>query len=225
LAERVGTRERLTLTTSDGVTLEAELRMPPAPTRTGVAFAHPHPEHGGTMASILVPRAGDALVEAGYAFLRWNFRGTGRSGGAHGEGKAEPQDVRAAADLLRARGVERLVLAGLSFGADMSMCAAPEVPGVLGVVAVVPPIWYLDEAHWRRLAAWGRPVRFVLAEDDVIRAKEQVVELAARLPDAAFTVVPGADHLFSQHRAEALAAIVACVGELAAAPEPHEEQP
>jgi uncharacterized protein len=216
MAERIGTRERLTLTTSDGVTLEAELRLPESPASVGVTFAHPHPEHGGTMGSILVPRAGDALVEAGFAFLRWNFRGAGRSGGAHADGKAEPEDVRAAAAVLRARGCDRLVLAGLSFGADMSMCAAPQIPAVLGVVAVAPPIWYLDEAHWRGLAGWGGPVRFVLADDDVIRAKEQVVELAARLPDVRFTVVPGADHLFSKHRAEALAAIVGYVRELAA---------
>jgi alpha/beta superfamily hydrolase len=207
------------LRTADGVGLEGELRLPDREPFAGVAFAHPHPEHGGTMGSILVPRAGRALQAAGYAFVRWNFRGAGRSEGVHDDGVSEQDDVRAAVDLVAAHVRSgRVVLAGWSFGADMALCAAPTDERVVGVVAVAPPLWYLSEAAWRRLAAWGRPVRFVLADDDQYRPKEEVRELAAGLPDARFEVVPGARHLFAGRLDEAVAAVASAVHAVAPPP-------
>jgi alpha/beta superfamily hydrolase len=209
--EPAGSREGVWLRTADGVDLEAELRLPREEPVAGVAFAHPHPRHGGTMGTILVPRAGDALQAAGYGFVRWNFRGAGRSGGEHDDGVDEQHDVRAALDLVAGRCGGRVVLAGWSFGADVSLCAAPTDERVLGVVAVAPPLWYLGDEGWDRLAAWGRPVRFVLAEHDRYRPEEEARELAAGLPDVGFEVVPGAGHLFTGRLEEAAAAIVAAV--------------
>ncbi len=210
-----GPRERVRLETADGVTLEGELRLPGRQPIAAVAFAHPHPRHGGTMASILVPRSARALQAAGYAVVRWNFRGVGNSDGEHGDGDAERQDVRAAVACLAGRGLDRIVLAGWSFGADMSLRVAPTEARVVGVVAVAPVLWYLDEADWRRLVAWGRPVRLLLADHDRYRPKEQARELAARLPDVADTVVAGSEHLFARRVDQAVAAVVAFVREIA----------
>jgi len=222
--EPPGTRERVWLRTADGIDLEGELRLPEGGPVAGVAFAHPHPRHGGTMGTILVPRAGRALQAAGYAFLRWNFRGAGRSGGEHDDGEGKQHDVRAAAGLVAGSCGGRVVLAGWSFGADVSLCAAPTDERVAGVVAVAPPLWYLGDADWDRLAAWGRPVRFVLADHDRYRPKEEEVrELAAGLPDAGFEVVPGAGHLFTGRLDEAVAAVLAAVR--AVAPPPGQSAP
>src|SRR5713226_5957071 len=107
-----------TLTTADGVTLEALVAEPPTP-RGGVVICHPHPLYGGDMDNPVVVRLAEVFGEMGLATLRFNFRGTGQSTGAHGAGVDEQHDVEAArvhlASIVGAKGV--LVLAGYSFGA------------------------------------------------------------------------------------------------------------
>lgn len=56
------------------------------------------------------------LVARGHAVLRFNFRGTGDSTGAHDRGSAELHDVAAAVDLARQRDLP-LGITGWSFGA------------------------------------------------------------------------------------------------------------
>lgn len=56
------------------------------------------------------------LADRGHAVLRFNFRGTGASTGTHDEGEGELNDVSAAMELARERGLP-LGLAGWSFGA------------------------------------------------------------------------------------------------------------
>jgi alpha/beta superfamily hydrolase len=133
--------DRLRFETGGGLALEGELRLPPggAPPRAGVSFATAHPRHGGSMRAALISRVGQAVVADGLAFLRWHFRGSGASEGVHTDGELEPGDIRAAAGLLAGRGIERIILAGWSFGGDMSLRAAPGVPGAVGVIAVGPP--------------------------------------------------------------------------------------
>ncbi len=80
------------------------------------SFAHPHPLHGGTMHNKVVYRAAQALTRAGYATLRFNFRGVGLSEGRHDSGRGEVEDFRAALDEAeRSEGLP-IVAAGFSFG-------------------------------------------------------------------------------------------------------------
>src|SRR5688572_2580189 len=62
----------------------------------GVVICHPHPLYGGDMENNVVQVITRALVKQGIAALRFNFRGVGLSGGRHGEGIGEQEDVRAA---------------------------------------------------------------------------------------------------------------------------------
>ena len=107
--------ERLELTVSDGVTLEARIDSPDQPERFTV-FCHPHPLQGGSMNAPLMIAVANRLVERGHAVLRFNFRGTGASTGSHDKGNAELEDVTAAMELARGRKLP-LGLAGWSFGA------------------------------------------------------------------------------------------------------------
>ena len=107
--------ERLELTASDGVTLEARIDSPEAPERFTV-FCHPHPLQGGSMNAPLMIAVANRLVERGHTVLRFNFRGTGASAGSHDDGNAELEDVTAAMELARGRELP-LGLAGWSFGA------------------------------------------------------------------------------------------------------------
>ena len=119
----------LTLTTPDGLSLEAELATPERAPRAAAVLCHPHPQYGGTMRSIVIGALFDALPAAGITCLRFNFRGVERSTGAHDDGHGELLDVRAAlATLAEGRaGDEPVVLAGWSFGATSS-CDGPIFP-------------------------------------------------------------------------------------------------
>ena len=80
-------------------------------------LAHPHPQFGGSMRSIVIGALFSALPSAGVAALRFNFRGVEGSEGTFDEGRGERQDVVAAVDVLHpiTEGLP-LVLAGWSFG-------------------------------------------------------------------------------------------------------------
>src|ERR671910_831156 len=65
-----------------------------------VVFAHPHPQHGGTMHTKVVYQSAKGLTRIGCAVLRFNFRGVGRSAGAFANGEGEADDFRAAMDYL-----------------------------------------------------------------------------------------------------------------------------
>jgi hypothetical protein len=112
-------RERITLATSDGETLEARWDTPDDPTG-GVVFCHPHPLQGGSMMAPLMIAVARRLVERGFAVLRFNFRGTGNSTGSHDNGEAERLDVTAAVDEVRGKGLA-LHLSGWSFGAGVGL--------------------------------------------------------------------------------------------------------
>ena len=99
--------------------------------------AHPHPLGGGTMHNKVVYHAAKAFSHFGLPVLRFNFRGTGLSEGAHDEGRGEVLDVRAALDWLTRRypGLP-LLFAGFSFGSNVGLracCSDPRVGGMIGI--------------------------------------------------------------------------------------------
>src|SRR5581483_11002385 len=130
--------EPVSLHTSDGLALEAELSVPDDAWAAAV-LAHPHPQFGGNMRSIVPGALIEALPRAGVAALRFNFRGVEGSEGAYDEGRGEQLDVIAAIDALSeiAEGLP-LVLAGWSFGADTSLAVGDE--RVDGWAAIAPPL-------------------------------------------------------------------------------------
>src|SRR5205807_6967937 len=91
--------EPIRLKTADGLVLEGELAVPDEPWAAAV-LAHPHPQFGGNMRSIVIGALFAALPSAGVAALRFNFRGVESSGGSFDDGRSERLDVVAAVDLL-----------------------------------------------------------------------------------------------------------------------------
>ena len=67
---------------SDGVRLHGHLA--PGDGRRAVVITHPHPLYGGDMNNPVVMTIAEVYRQAGYAVLRFNFRGVGRSGGNSG---------------------------------------------------------------------------------------------------------------------------------------------
>src|SRR6478752_5129220 len=97
--------------------LEALLEAPEGAPKAAVVFAHPLPTHGGTMHTKAVYQGAKGLLRAGFAVLRFNFRGVGKSVGEFTGGPGEREDFTAAIDYMAAKypGLP-LWAAGFSFG-------------------------------------------------------------------------------------------------------------
>jgi len=196
--ERGVTVESLTLQTTDGVTLEAERAVPAgltgATSRASVVLCHPHPQYGGTMRSIVIGALFDALPAIGCTVLRFNFRGVERSTGTHDEGRNELLDVQAAVDAaVGARAAaEPIVLAGWSFGADMTLCT-PD-PRLAGWVGIAPPLRFRTD--FDAVAHDARPKLLVLGQHDEFRDPASVVEATDDWAATEIDVIAGASHFF-----------------------------
>jgi alpha/beta superfamily hydrolase len=206
------TVESLVLTTGDGVTLEAERAPAPEGSRATAVLCHPHPQHGGTMRSIVISALFDALPPAGITCLRFNFRGVEGSEGVHDDGDAESFDVLAALDACAGTRApaEPLLLAGWSFGADMALSTHDD--RIAGWLAIAPPLRGPD-----RFVAVARDARLkllVLGQHDEIRDADSVIEETASWAATDVDVIPGASHFFMGRTDRVVAAALGFVDRL-----------
>jgi alpha/beta superfamily hydrolase len=137
--------------------LEALLETPEDAPRAVALLCHPHPLFGGTMHNKVVHRVARALRASGYAVLRFNFRGVGKSEGRHDLGVGEIDDARAGLDWLRNRfpGLP-YTLAGFSFGSRIILnlgCALPDAYRLiaLGFPAKRDPVGVLAQCATPKL--------------------------------------------------------------------------
>lgn len=163
---------------------------------------HPHPEYGGDMHNPVVLAAAGACVAAGWAALRFNFAGVGASGGGFSGGGEEVRDVEAAVAALRGllpEGVP-LAIAGYSFGAWAGTRAACDVADLRRVIAIAPPLAFLD---WTFAASLRAPLSVIVGDRDQFCPLDRLADLAA----AEVVVLAGADHFLAGRDAEVAAAI------------------
>ncbi len=186
----------LRLHTTDGIDLQAELALPDTGPRAAAVICHPHPLHGGSMHTPVGDALFRALPDIGVAALRFNFRGVEGSSGSHDDGRGEQLDVVAAVDsLLAAVGAEvPLVVAGWSFGADVSLAVTDE--RIAGWVAIAPPLRVLD------IEAFGagtdqRPKRLLVPEHDQFNPPASAADRTADWANTSIEVVAQADHFLA----------------------------
>jgi alpha/beta superfamily hydrolase len=97
--------------------LECALDLPDDAPRGLGLVAHPHPLYGGTMDNKVAQTLARAFVTLDYAAVRMNFRGVGKSEGAHDAGRGETDDMALLLAHMRQQYPELPVaLAGFSFG-------------------------------------------------------------------------------------------------------------
>ncbi|MEW5708029.1 MAG: alpha/beta fold hydrolase [Pseudomonadota bacterium] len=162
----------------------------PGPSRRGIAvIAHPHPLYGGTMDNKVVTTLARAFEGEGFAVVRFNFRGVGRSAGAFDQGEGETDDAVAVAKWACATlGENPLWLAGFSFGAAIQARAAERLhPARL--VLVAPAV--------TRIATPSVPADTLVIHgerDDVVPLGE--VMDWARPQELPVLVIPGGEHFF-----------------------------
>jgi alpha/beta superfamily hydrolase len=186
--------EDVTVTVPAGPVLEARLSLPPDP-RGALVVCHPHPLYGGDMDNPVVVRAVEVGQDMGLSTIRFNFRGVGRSTGAHAQGPGEQDDLRAALSTLRARlpAGRPVGLVGYSFGAWIAAGVAATTAPLAGLCLVAPPLAMLDFAG---LDPGGAEVLLVAGTRDPYCSQAGLAALGARLPRSEVATIEGADHFF-----------------------------
>lgn len=184
--------------------------------RGAAVFGHPHPLHGGTMHNRVVYRAVQALTAAGYATLRFNFRGVGLSEGRHDGGRGETGDYRAALDRAAAEAGEPLVAGGFSFGAAVALRAIAGDARVVAAIALGLP---LATESGRLVPRPTVPTLYAVGERDTFGPPDELARFVGG--SGTVVVVPGADHFFEgglDAVVEAIAGFLAAIPDRRAAP-------
>jgi alpha/beta superfamily hydrolase len=165
-----------------------------------VALCHPHPLHGGDMANTVIKALAEAFTGVGFAVLRFNFRGVGKSTGHYAQGIGEQEDAKAALTWLSAQAgidVSRLFLAGYSFGARVTLAVASTDPRVHGFLVVAPPTRHGD---WPSLTSCRGPKIFICGDCDPHTIPEALANVVKRLDEPKRLVIfQDADHFFVGH--------------------------
>ncbi len=194
----------VSLDTADGLRLDGDLTMAPAP-RGGVVVCHPHPLYGGDRFNPVVTHLTRTLAEDGWAALRFDFRGVNDSEGVHGEGVDERLDVAAAIDTLSMLTDGPIWLIGYSFGSMVVLSVTH--PRIDGWVAIAPPLAALPG---QVLAAGDhRPTHVLVARHDQFSPPDATLPIVADWTNAQVNVLESADHFLAGH--------LAAVGEFARA--------
>jgi alpha/beta superfamily hydrolase len=190
---------------SDGIELSGDLRTEGGTGNLGGLVLHPHPLYGGDRRNGVVVAVAGALTEAAIPSLAFDFRGAGESGGTHGGGVPEIDDVLAAAAAIKknVKGVTSIALVGYSYGAYVASLAARTLNPVC-IACIAPPQGMLP---CDALNGFKGPILLAAGDNDQFAPIDSVRELARRT-GARLEVLKNADH-FLWGREEEAARIVA----------------
>ncbi len=185
---------------ADGLSFEGVLDRP-EPTRAGLVLCHPHPQMGGTMNAPMLLALRQALVARGWAVLRFNFRGIGRSEGRPSTGEEEVAETHAAIALLRER-LDRLpvAIAGWSFGGAVAVRAAAEDDALAGCVGIAPAVDAKPDVTSGLPSPdeldLGVPLLFVCGSNDEVVPPEACGAWIADIEHGEFVELPASNHFF-----------------------------
>jgi alpha/beta superfamily hydrolase len=170
-------------------------------------LCHPHPLYGGTMHNKVIYSIAMALNQIGFATVRFNFRGVGRSSGSFNHGIGEQRDVEAVMDHFHKLYPDALkVIGGFSFGSKVGLMAATRddrVSAILGAGVTV------DVADFGFLKEYERPKLIIQGSLDQYGQPEAVREWFRELRDPKKLIfIDGAVHLFDGKLTELKSAII-----------------
>ena len=178
-----------------------ELIIDTPDTVRGIALVcHPHPLFHGTNTNKVAHTLARAFRDLGYAALRPNFRGVGKSVGSHDNGDAETEDMLAVISWAQSRwGGLPLALGGFSFGAFVQTRVAARLADSVTpagrIVLVGTAAGTVTGARSYTTEPVPDDTLVIHGEVDETVALANVMAWAApqELP---VVVVPGADHFF-----------------------------
>jgi len=167
---------------------------------------HAHPQGGGSMNTRVITGLYDIFKRRGYATLRFNLRGVGRSVGEYDHGQGELQDAATVLDWMQALNPNASLcwIAGHSFGAWIGMQLLMRRPEIRGFISVSPPMnmydfGFLAPCPTSGLLAYGSADR-ICPPDEIERVSEKIrIQKGTMLTHK---IIPGAGHLFEDHAEE-----------------------
>ncbi|MFZ6649502.1 alpha/beta hydrolase [Undibacterium sp. TJN25] len=156
--------------------------------------AHPHPLYGGTMDNKVAQTLARTFTALGYATVRMNFRGVGKSEGVYDTGAGETDDMEILLAHMRQQYPDLpLALSGFSFGTfvqaqlQQRLIAQGTPAERLALVGTAAGKWPMPQVPADSILIHGEL-------DDTIPL-QQVFDWA-RPQDIPVIVIPGADHFF-----------------------------
>jgi len=178
------------------ITLEGVLALPEGHDLLGtVIICHPHPLYGGDMDNKVVQAVGQRLGEKGMGWLKFNFRGVGKSGGRFGGGVGEREDAKAAVSFAESQekvDPARIGVCGYSFGSLVAFSLAVEDQRVRAVAGISP---FIEPADL--LNRYTRPKLFLCGGQDEFIHAGSLEKLVANLPEPKELIIyPAVDHFW-----------------------------
>ena len=162
---------------------------------------HSHPQAGGTMNNKIVQLLYQTYVKRGFATLRFNFRGVGKSQGTFDNGIGELSDAASALDWVQQihPEAETTWVAGVSFGAWIGMQLLMRRPEIRGFISIAPPANMYDFSF---LAPCPSSGIIIQGEGDEVVTPSAVQKLVDKLRTQRHItihhdVIPGANHFFA----------------------------
>ena len=180
--------------------LEGRFAPPPRPRAPVAMILHPHSQGGGTMNDRIVQRLYKTFTDRGFATLRFNFRGVGKSQGTFDNGIGELSDAASALDWVQQIHPEAQTtwVAGVSFGALIGMQLLMRRPEIRGFIAVAPPANMYDFSF---LAPCPSSGIIIQGEADEVVTPSAVQKLVDKLRTQRHItihhdLIPNANHFF-----------------------------
>lgn len=191
--------------------IEARYHHQPEQDAPIAIILHPHPQFGGTMNNQIVYQLYYTFVRRKFSVLRFNFRGVGRSQGLFDNGPGELSDAATALDWMQAYNPDAKFcwIAGVSFGAWISMQLLMRRPEIEGFISVAPPANLYDFSFLAPCPSSGLMIN---GDADRVISQDSVSSLVEKLKTQKgvtieHKVIPGGNHFFEGHIDELIASI------------------
>jgi uncharacterized protein len=165
----------------------------------GVVVCHPHPRMGGSMYNNVVETIRDVFLSCDYSTLRFHFRGVGESTGRYDEGRGEKQDILSACEFMKSQGIERITLAGYSFGAWVCCRLLKDEPSLSASVILISPPQKYFEFDWDGLK---NAVELMICGDSDPFCDVDDLRVKAEYIHSKLTILRGTDHFYAGQEAQ-----------------------
>lgn len=185
--------------------------QPASRSRAPVAIIlQPHPQQG-TMNHPISMALYNTFVKRGFATLRFNFRGVGRSQGVFDNGIGELSDAASALDWMQQFNPEASTtwVGGFSFGAWIGMQLLMRRPEIRGFLSIAPPANMYDFTF---LAPCPSSGLIVDGENDEVVTGLSVQKLVDKLKTQRHitidhATIPRANHFFEHEMPELMTVV------------------
>ena len=164
---------------------------------------HPHPKTMGHMNNAVTVQLYRVFMKAGFATMRFNFRGVGKSQGEFDSGIGELADAATAFDWLQTNNptASQCWVAGYQYGAYIGMQLLMRRPETDGFISVTPPANVYDFTFLAPCPASGLILH---GANDTVAPQADVDRMVAKLRtqkgiSIAYELVPGATHFWQDH--------------------------